>query len=55
MTGNRQAYEYLERSASSFPSGEAFVDLMERSGRFATVDYRPLTLGVAYLYRGVKK
>jgi demethylmenaquinone methyltransferase / 2-methoxy-6-polyprenyl-1,4-benzoquinol methylase len=55
VTGNRAAYEYLERSASSFPSGEAFVDLMRRSGQFASVDYRPLTFGVAWLYRGVKR
>lgn len=55
VTGNRAAYEYLERSASSFPSAVAFVDLMQRSGQFASVDYRPLTFGVAWLYRGVKK
>ena len=55
LTGNREAYHYLERSASKFPSREAFVELMMRTGQFARVDYRPLTFGVAYLYRGVKK
>ena len=55
LTGNRAAYEYLEQSASAFPSREAFVELMQRTGHFASVDYRPLTFGIAYLYRGVKK
>ncbi len=55
VTGRREAYEYLERSVSSFPCGEAFVDLMRRSGSFATIDYKPLSFGIAYLYRGVKR
>ena len=54
ITGERDAYEYLERSASKFPCGEAFVALMQRSARFASIDFIPLTFGIAYLYRGVK-
>jgi demethylmenaquinone methyltransferase/2-methoxy-6-polyprenyl-1,4-benzoquinol methylase len=53
ITGERGAFEYLETSAARFPCGEEFVELMKRSGRFATVEYRPLTFGIAYLYRGV--
>lgn len=55
VTGRREAYEYLERSASKFPCGDAFVELMRSSGQFASVDYEPLSFGIAYLYRGVKK
>jgi demethylmenaquinone methyltransferase/2-methoxy-6-polyprenyl-1,4-benzoquinol methylase len=55
VTGRREAYEYLERSASSFPSGEAFIELMRRSASFAAIDYKTLSFGIAYLYRGVKK
>jgi demethylmenaquinone methyltransferase/2-methoxy-6-polyprenyl-1,4-benzoquinol methylase len=55
VTGNRQAYEYLEKSAASFPSREAFVDLMRGTGYFASVEYRPLTFGVACIYRGIRK
>ena len=55
VTGRREAYEYLERSASKFPCGDDFVALMLSSGQFARVDYVPLSFGIAYLYRGVKK
>jgi demethylmenaquinone methyltransferase/2-methoxy-6-polyprenyl-1,4-benzoquinol methylase len=53
VTGERGAYEYLESSAARFPCGDDFVALMRRAATFATIDYRPLTFGVAYLYRGV--
>ena len=54
VTGERGAYEYLESSAGRFPSGSAFVDLMRSAAKFTGVEYRPLTFGVAFLYRGVK-
>ena len=54
ITGERDAYEYLERSASRFPCGDEFVALMQRSAQFASIDFVPLTFGIAYLYRGVK-
>jgi demethylmenaquinone methyltransferase/2-methoxy-6-polyprenyl-1,4-benzoquinol methylase len=53
LTGQRGAYEYLESSSADFPCGEAFVRLMRSSGRFANVELRALTFGIAYLYRGV--
>ena len=55
VTGRREAYEYLEQSAGEFPSGEAFAELMRASAPFASVDYVPLSFGIAYLYRGVKR
>jgi demethylmenaquinone methyltransferase / 2-methoxy-6-polyprenyl-1,4-benzoquinol methylase len=53
VTGERGAYEYLESSAARFPCGEDFVALMRGAATFASIDYRPLTFGIAYLYRGV--
>lgn len=55
LTGHRDAYEYLDRSSSQFPSGEPFADLMRASADFVSVDWRALTLGIAYVYRGVKR
>jgi demethylmenaquinone methyltransferase/2-methoxy-6-polyprenyl-1,4-benzoquinol methylase len=55
VTGKRDAYEYLERSAGRFPSGEEFAALMRDSAAFSSVEYVPLTFGIAYLYRGVKR
>ena len=53
VTGRRNAYEYLERSASRFPCGEDFAKLMRDSAPLA-VEWRPLTFGIAYLYKGTK-
>jgi demethylmenaquinone methyltransferase / 2-methoxy-6-polyprenyl-1,4-benzoquinol methylase len=52
LTGDRGAYEYLETSSAGFPCGEPFAELMRSTGRFADVQFRPLTFGIAYLYRG---
>lgn len=53
VTGDRAAYEYLQKSAGRFPCGEEFVSLMRDSAEFASVEFVELTFGVAYLYRGV--
>jgi demethylmenaquinone methyltransferase/2-methoxy-6-polyprenyl-1,4-benzoquinol methylase len=53
VTGERQAYEYLETSAARFPCGDDFVALMRESAPFDRVDAWPLTFGIAWLYRGV--
>lgn len=55
VTGEQDAYEYLERSAGRFPCGDEFVAMMRTAGDFASIDYVPLTFGIAYLYRGVKR
>jgi demethylmenaquinone methyltransferase/2-methoxy-6-polyprenyl-1,4-benzoquinol methylase len=54
VTGEQDAYEYLERSAGRFPCGDEFVALMREAAPFTSVDITPLTFGVAYLYRGTK-
>jgi demethylmenaquinone methyltransferase/2-methoxy-6-polyprenyl-1,4-benzoquinol methylase len=53
VTGERDAYHYLESSAARFPCGEEFVSMMKSAAKFTTIDYRPLTFGIAYIYRGV--
>lgn len=55
VTGEKDAYEYLERSAGRFPCGDDFASLMRNAADFASVDYVPLTFGIAYLYRGTKR
>ena len=55
VTGERDAYQYLQTSSERFPCGDDFVALMRESAPFETVDFVPLTFGIAYLYRGVKK
>lgn len=55
VTGNRDAYQYLQTSTADFPRGEEFVELMRRSARFDSITFEPLTFGVAYLYVGVTR
>ncbi|HEX7447276.1 MAG TPA: bifunctional demethylmenaquinone methyltransferase/2-methoxy-6-polyprenyl-1,4-benzoquinol methylase UbiE [Pirellulales bacterium] len=54
LARNRQdAYRYLPESVGEFPSGDALAERMRTAG-LSTVSYRPLTLGLATLYLGVK-
>lgn len=53
LTGNRAAYEYLPRTAAAFPCGEAFVDLMRGTGRYAEQAAHPVLAGLAWIYVGV--
>lgn len=54
LTGNRDAYDYLESSTARFPSGEQFVAMMRESAPFQSITMRPLTFGIAWLYCGLK-
>jgi demethylmenaquinone methyltransferase/2-methoxy-6-polyprenyl-1,4-benzoquinol methylase len=51
VTGDRDAYDYLESSAGRFPHGEEFADLMRSAAGFTQIDVRPLSFGIAWLYR----
>jgi demethylmenaquinone methyltransferase / 2-methoxy-6-polyprenyl-1,4-benzoquinol methylase len=53
VSGNRAAYAYLPASVQRFPGGPSFAALMEKAG-FGSVAWRPLTAGIAHLYRGEK-
>jgi demethylmenaquinone methyltransferase/2-methoxy-6-polyprenyl-1,4-benzoquinol methylase len=55
VTGEQDAYEYLERSAGRFPSGDEFVQLMRDAAGFKSIEFVPLTFGIAYLYKGVRE
>jgi demethylmenaquinone methyltransferase/2-methoxy-6-polyprenyl-1,4-benzoquinol methylase len=54
LTGERDAYSYLQTSAGRFPSGDEFVKLMHESARFSSIECEPLTFGIAWLYVGKK-
>lgn len=55
VTGRRESYEYLQESSAQFPCKEGFVSLMNETGRFSKVEYRPVSFGIAYLYKGLVK
>lgn len=52
VTGRRKAYEYLQDSSAQFPCRDEFVSLMNQTGRFSRIEYRPVSFGIAYLYKG---
>lgn len=51
VSGDASAYTYLPASVAVFPEPPAFGALMEDAG-FRDVRWRPLTAGIAHLYRG---
>jgi len=49
ISGDREAYRYLNSSAEKFPSREAFATLLRTAG-FETVTWRELSGGIVTLY-----
>lgn len=54
ISGDRQAYRYLNQTVETFPYGEAFLALMRAAG-FKNAAAYPLTWGIATLYAGDKE
>ena len=52
ITGQTNAYEYLQKSSAQFPSREKFLDLMDSTECFSHSTYKTLSLGIAYIYIG---
>jgi demethylmenaquinone methyltransferase/2-methoxy-6-polyprenyl-1,4-benzoquinol methylase len=52
ITGKPASYRYLTESSAAFPAGQKFVELMENTGSFSSIDVMPLTLKIAYMYIG---
>ncbi len=54
LTGQKQAYEYLQNSSARFPGGEKFVEMMNETKAFKQVSFKQLTGGIATMYMGTK-
>lgn len=55
ISGNPAAYNYLNSSAKSFPSGKIFVERALNTGAYSSMTCKPLSFGIAYIYTGVPK
>lgn len=55
VTGQGEAYEYLQKSSAAFPCKEQFIDLMKQSGSFSKMSFTPVSFGIAYIYTGTVK
>ncbi|MEW5850696.1 MAG: bifunctional demethylmenaquinone methyltransferase/2-methoxy-6-polyprenyl-1,4-benzoquinol methylase UbiE [Myxococcota bacterium] len=53
LSGNRSAYEYLDRTAGAFPCGEAYLEIMRGTGAYRECRATPLMFGAVYVYVGV--
>jgi len=53
LTGEKDAYRYLQRTSASFPCGERFLSLMRETEAFSSVQGHALTGGIAYAYLGI--
>ena len=51
ISGDRQAYRYLNQTVETFPYGDEFCGIMRAAG-FSDVVAHPLTFGIATIYRG---
>lgn len=51
VSGDAGAYKYLPDSVAAFPDGEDFLSQLGSAG-FGELLWKPLTFGVASLYRG---
>lgn len=49
MSGNRQAYDYLNASAQVFPERDEFAGILSAAG-FTNTFFKPLTFGICCVY-----
>ncbi len=54
VTGQGEAYDYLQKSSAQFPCREDFVELMKKAYSFKKVEFFPVSFGIAYVYIGYK-
>ncbi|MNL80178.1 Demethylmenaquinone methyltransferase [compost metagenome] len=55
VTGQGEAYDYLQKSSAAFPCRQEFLSLMKESGAFSHSEFTSLTGGIAYIYKGIVK
>lgn len=55
VTGQKEAYDYLQKSSAAFPCRDGFLDLMKKSNCFSEMNYASVSFGIAYIYTGVVK
>lgn len=55
VTGQQEAYDYLQKSSAAFPCRDGFIDLMKKAGCFSEMKFTAVSFGIAYIYIGVVK
>lgn len=55
VSGQTEAYKYLQKSSAKFPCREEFLAWMNESQAFTKTSYTPVSFGIAYIYQGIKR
>jgi demethylmenaquinone methyltransferase/2-methoxy-6-polyprenyl-1,4-benzoquinol methylase len=55
ITGQKEAYSYLQSSSAAFPCRDGFLKLMKEADSFTEMEFKPVSFGIAYIYRGKVK
>jgi demethylmenaquinone methyltransferase/2-methoxy-6-polyprenyl-1,4-benzoquinol methylase len=53
VSGSHDAYKYLNDSVNAFPEGDAFIDILKKTG-FRDTYLRKLSMGICTIYCGTK-
>jgi demethylmenaquinone methyltransferase/2-methoxy-6-polyprenyl-1,4-benzoquinol methylase len=53
FTKNKQAYQYLNKSAKAFPDRQHFIEILNKTG-YSDTFFKPLSLGICCIYSGRK-
>jgi len=53
ISGNLDAYKYLNESVNAFPEGKAFIEILNKTG-FKETYFKKLSLGICTIYCGNK-
>lgn len=55
VSGQPEAYEYLQTSSAAFPCGESFLALAGSTGAFSEMKCHSVSGGIAYIYKLTRK
>ena len=51
ITGQKSAYEYLQKSSKAFPSRRILLKLMTDTNCFSKCEYKTLFFGASFIYK----
>lgn len=54
VTGQKEAYSYLQKSSAEFPCRDRFLQTMTAAANFKNLKWHSLSFGIAYIYEGTK-
>ena len=54
ITGQKQAYQYLQKSSLNFPARKQMLKIMQNTGFFKHCEYKSLFFGASFIYRGLR-